>query len=664
MSEKNINQNDVKENTTAPEKSGFVSKVIGVFATLWRWTKRMVMGPSKELDVMAVENLESPAKMAFKQFFRRKLAVAALIVLIAMFVFVFLGSALMPIDLSYTDNNMANIAPTLSMLKVPKELNGNIRSISGFSNFTIGVSNDNTLYIWGITKDGLTKIDVSEFPDEIQEGNVAYAAAGYDHIIAITTDGKIVGWGNNTLAQYGRNPVATSEELVFMPEELEANLDVSKIDGLWCGYQVTALIYDGKLYMWGNSRNMGNMSSLVDGTDAYKNGNAKPIEVAISNYYAMVLYDNGEIHAPLVIPNSKTTVHSNQRGKIKFGDVKSKIVDITATCDSFGLVDANGEVYMHGPNKSGENEIAAIPKDKKVVSLVSGTRHIVAVTEDGYAYAWGLNDNRQANIDGKKCEGEAFTGAKQTYLVDDEGKITTKCGMKGYLFGTDNMGRDTFGRIIHGGKMTMTVGAVAVIVSTIIAIIVGCISGYFGGWVDMLLMRVTEIFSAIPFLPFAMMLSYVIQKNPIEENTRIVIIMVMLGLLSWTGLARMIRGQVLAEREKEFVLAAKAMGIKNNRIAFRHILPNVVSVILVSVTLDFAGCMLTESSLSYLGFGVQQPRPTWGNMLNGANNSIVIQNYWWQWVFPAIFLAIATISINIIGDTLRDVLDPKSSAEK
>ena len=669
MSEKLNNQNNTNENGTVPSKNAFLAKVGGALKTCWRWTKRMArtifFGPGKELaemDVMAVENLESPAKMAVKNFFRRKLAVGALVVLISMFLFVFLGSVLMPIDLSYTDNNMANIAPTLSMMKVPKELDGNIRSISGFSNFTVGVSNDNTLYIWGITKDGLTKIDVANFPSEIKDGNVAYAAAGYDHIIAITTDGKIVGWGNDTLAQYGKNPVATSEELVFMPDELNNGIDVSKVGGLWCGYQVTALIYDGRLFMWGNSRNMGNMSSLVLGSEAYQKGNAKPVDVAISNYYAMVLYDNGEIYAPLVIPNSKTTIHSNQRGKIKFGDVKSRIVDITATCDSFGFVDANGEVYMQGPNKSGENEIANIPSDKKVVSLASGTRHIVALTEDGYAYAWGLNDNKQAKIDGKKCD-TVFTGAKQTYLLND-GEITLKTGMRGYLFGTDSMGRDTFRRIIHGGKMTMTVGAVAVIVSTIIAIIVGCLSGYFGGWVDMFLMRVTEIFSAIPFLPFAMMLSYVIQKNPIEENTRILIIMVMLGLLSWTGLARMIRGQVLAEREKEFVLAAKAMGISNNRIAFRHILPNVVSVILVSVTLDFAGCMLTESSLSYLGFGVQQPRPTWGNMLNGANNSIVIQNYWWQWVFPAIFLAIATISINIIGDTLRDVLDPKSSNEK
>ena len=236
--------------------------------------------------------------------------------------------------------------------------------------------------------------------------------------------------------------------------------------------------------------------------------------------------------------------------------------------------------------------------------------------------------------------------------------------MRGYLFGTDQRGRDTFTRLIHGGKMTMTIGAVAVIVSSVVAIIVGCLSGYFGGWVDMLLMRVTEIFSSIPFLPFAMLLSYVMSNRPISENMKIFIIMLILGLLSWTGLARMIRGQVLAEREKEFVMAAKAMGVKEKSIAFRHILPNVISVILVSMTLDFAGCLLTESSLSYLGFGVQQPRPTWGNMLNGANNSIVIQNYWWQWLFPAIFLSIATISINIIGDTLRDVLDPKSSREK
>ena len=233
-----------------------------------------------------------------------------------------------------------------------------------------------------------------------------------------------------------------------------------------------------------------------------------------------------------------------------------------------------------------------------------------------------------------------------------------------HLLGTDEYGRDILSRIIYGTRVSLSVGILAQVIATIIGVTMGSLAAYYGGWVDMLLMRITEIFSSLPFLPFAMMLSYVIRTMPIGENTRIFIIMIILGLLSWTGLARMIRAQVLAEREKEFVIAAKSMGVKENRIAFKHILPNVISIILVNITLDFAGCMLTESSLSYLGFGVQQPQPTWGNMLNGANNSIVIQNFWWQWLFPAIALSVATISINIIGDTLRDVLDPKSSQEK
>ena len=232
-------------------------------------------------------------------------------------------------------------------------------------------------------------------------------------------------------------------------------------------------------------------------------------------------------------------------------------------------------------------------------------------------------------------------------------------GLSGYLMGTDGRGRDVFTRIIHGGKMTLTIGAVAVLVSSVIAVVVGCIAGYFGGKTDLILMRVTEIFSSIPFLPFAMLLSQIIKNYNITETMRIFIIMLILGALSWPSLARMIRGQVLAERKKEYVLSAQAIGVKESKIAFRQVLPNVLSVALVSITLDFAGCLLTESALSYLGFGVQQPRPTWGNMLTGANNSVVIQNYYWQWLFPALFLSIATISINIIGDSLRDILDPK-----
>lgn len=636
----------------------------GVFATLWRWTKRMFMGASKELanDVLFVEKIESPSVMAVKAFFRRKLAVVALVVLVAMFLFVFIGPYFFPMNLNYTDPLQANVAPNYTMLSVPGALANDVKEISSFSDFSVGVSNSGKLYIWGNTKNNLTNVDFTQIPDEVVNGNIVTAAAGSDHIIAITDEGKIVGWGDKTVGQYGYLRKA-DDPYVQMPEEfIEGTIDPDKVDQLICGYQVTGLVLDGRLYMWGNVNSMYSLKEFST-SDAFDSGVKK---VAFSNYYAIVLMEDGSVTGGQTLTFNRQSAKSSTEGRIS--NLKSyladkKVVDIAATNNVYALVMEDGSIVTFGAVEYGEDQVPAIGADEKYVSIGAGTRHFVAMTDKGVTYAWGHNDGGQTDINGMEAA-KVFAGSKQTYVVNEENEITEKTGFKGYLMGTDNRGRDILTRIVHGGKMTMTIGAVAVIVSTIIAIIIGCISGYFGGWVDMLLMRITEICSSIPFLPFAMMLSYVIRTQPIDETTRIFIIMVMLGLLSWTGLARMIRAQVLAEREKEFVIAAQSMGVKENRIAFKHILPNVISIILVNVTLDFAGCMLTESSLSYLGFGVQQPQPTWGNMLYGANNSIVIQNYWWQWVFPAIFLAIATISINIIGDTLRDVLDPKSSQER
>ena len=663
---KNKNQNNAPET-----KSSKAGKAV---ATPFRWLKRMFLGASKDLDIFEVEKLESPSKQAVKSFFRRKLAVAALVVLVSLFLFVFIAPIFVPMNVNYTDTLQANLAPNFSMLKVPAGLKDNVRSISGFSNFTVGVSNDNDLYIWGITKDALTGIDYSVFPEDIKSGNVYTAAAGKDHIIAITTEGKVVGWGTNNCGQYGEANEADGYRSMtkvlgeFMNENGEIILpDTSKIQQLTCGYQLSAIVYDGQLYVWGNTRNYTNISDLVKAIDKRTENDptARVSQFAMSNYYAIVRYENGKIDHGAIFDRNTRGVSNLSDEKVKaISHLGSKnIVDITATKDAFLFLADDGEVIVTFATDYGEDIFPAIPEGEKVVNIQAGTRHIVAITDNGKAYAWGHNADKQADFFGADAT-KVFTGAKQTYLLNDENEVVEKHGLRGYIFGTDSLGRDTFTRIVHGGKMTMTIGAVAVIISSLIAIIIGCISGYFGGWVDMLLMRITEIFSAIPFLPFAMMLSHIIRNYPVDETTRIFIIMVMLGLLSWTGLAKMIRAQVLSEREKEFVIAAKSMGVKEKRIAFKHILPNIISVILVSMTLDFAGCLLTESSLSYLGFGVQQPQPTWGNMLNGANNSIVIQNYWWQWVFPAIFLSIATISINIIGDTLRDVLDTKSSREK
>jgi len=338
---------------------------------------------------------------------------------------------------------------------------------------------------------------------------------------------------------------------------------------------------------------------------------------------------------------------------------------VVTTNASVGLILSDGSVCFAGDFTADAVKAPTLGADEYYVDLIGGSFHYTGLTNKGNVYSWGRNNLDQCEMPSKTSGvAKIFGGSFQSYSVDANDDLQEAWGLKGYLFGTDTRGADIFQRIINGGKMTMTIGAIAVIISSIIGIVVGCIAGYFGGKVDILLMRITEIVSAIPFIPFAMILSAIMAQMTLSENMRIFIIMCILGVLSWTGIARLVRGQVLVARENEYVLAAQAMGVKESKIAFKHILPNIISVIMVNLTLNFASCMLTESSLSYLGFGVAYPKPTWGNMLNGANNATVIGNYWWQWVFTALFLALTTICINILGDALRDVMDPKSNIEK
>ena len=668
---KNLNENNAQEAPLANEEKAvekkqnkFLAGCLGIFSTLWRWLKRMFMGASKEIafnDDLKVERLESPSRIAAQKFFKKKVAVGALIVFVLLFAFVFIGPMIIENNLNYSDPAQANLSPTMSLRSAPSELANDVRDINGTASYTVGVSNSNKLYIWGVTNAKLTSGDVAEFPEIIKDDNVAYAAAGKDHVVAFTTDGHFVGWGDNSLGQYG-----TDDPLVVsaypMDPIFKTQLDPTKFSGLYACNQVTAAIYDSKLYVWGNKNALTNIDEL--------NGYSANAKKAAFGYYLGIYLDNeGRIHgSPYDSQDLVINTRDAQGNCMKYSTAKSflsgkKVVDIAASDNVFYAVTADGILAAFGNANYGEYELPVIPDGEKVVSVSAGGKHGICITDAGKAYSWGYDSDGQASIKGVPAK-HAFGGARQSYLTDDNNKLTGSYGLKGYVMGTDGKGRDIFTRIVHGGRMTMTIGAVAVIISTIIAIIIGCLSGYFGGWVDMLLMRITEIVGAIPFLPFAMLLSHVLTYTPVDETMRIFIIMMILGILSWTGLAHMIRGQVLAEREKDFVLAAKAMGVKESRIAFKHILPNVVSVIFVSVTLDFAGCMLTESSLSYLGFGVQEPRSTWGNMLNAARNDVVIKNYWWQWLFPSLFLAIATICINIIGDALRDVLDPKGSGER
>lgn len=221
-----------------------------------------------------------------------------------------------------------------------------------------------------------------------------------------------------------------------------------------------------------------------------------------------------------------------------------------------------------------------------------------------------------------------------------------------YLLGTDDLGRDVLSRLLMGGRISLTVGLVAEGITVTIGILLGAISGYYGGWVDNVIMRFTDIVLTIPFLPMALTMAVVLK--PSVYNT-----MIILGLLGWTGLARLVRGEFLSLRQRDFVEAAKAAGGGDRRIIFRHLLPNSMAPIIVSCTLGVAGAIGGEAALSFLGFGVQQPTPSWGNMLSSALSLKVLIMQPWLWIPPGMMIFISVLAVNLLGQGLRDAMDPR-----
>ena len=226
-----------------------------------------------------------------------------------------------------------------------------------------------------------------------------------------------------------------------------------------------------------------------------------------------------------------------------------------------------------------------------------------------------------------------------------------------HWFGTDELGRDIFTRILYGGRVSLTVGLFSTFLSIALGVVVGSLSGYFGGWLDSILMRITDAFLTFPTIFVLIILGAFLREQPIPWlKNSVLVVIIIIATLSWTWPARLVRGLFLILREREFVSASRAMGGSDLRIIILHILPNCIGPILVSGTLQMASAIITESGLSYLGFGVQPPTPTWGSILSTAQTHVFRAP--WLAVYPGLMIFITVMAINYIGDGLRDAFDP------
>ena len=225
--------------------------------------------------------------------------------------------------------------------------------------------------------------------------------------------------------------------------------------------------------------------------------------------------------------------------------------------------------------------------------------------------------------------------------------------------GTDGVGRDVLARVMYGGRISLSVGVVAVVIQVIIGTALGIMSGYYGGKIDSFIMRIVDVLMCFPFLPLLMMLAAVMSSLKVDPKYRMYVVMFAIGIIGWPGLCRLIRGQILSLREQEFMQAAEALGLSDNRKMFVHLLPNTLAVIIVSATLGVGGAIMTESGLSFLGLGVMPPVPSWGNMIQAAQDPYALQFRPWLWVPPGVCIFLTVMAINLFGDGLRDALDPK-----
>ncbi len=264
------------------------------------------------------------------------------------------------------------------------------------------------------------------------------------------------------------------------------------------------------------------------------------------------------------------------------------------------------------------------------------------------------------------CEPTGQYVTAEAYANCNDTSIKLQPPSREHPFGTDTIGRDILARTIYGGQISLSIGLFAAVVEVVVGVLVGAIAGYFGGWLDDVLMRITEAMLIIPSLFLLIVLAKALGGKVPEIHVlgrslsgSVVVIIAVIGFTSWMYLARIIRANVLSLREQDFISASRALGVSDARIIFKHLLPNTIAPIIVTATLGVANSILSEAYVSFLGLGVQAPTASWGNMLDSSVK--YIQSAPWLWIFPGLLIMLTVLCINFVGDGLRDALDPRST---
>ena len=549
----------------------------------------------------------SPSMLVIKRFVRNRLAIVGTIIIIAMFLFSFVGGVLMPYretETFYTTGMMVKdyASATYNRNFYYYEKDGASFSSSAQAQFVLAINNQKDSFESGGTTYQITN-----------EGEDFYRIGGNSQVAT-------------AMALKGIYSVMP-EDGVQLPEAFEDAFIAAHSAG------ETEFELEGVLY---TIKDAGKAILITAQQD-----------VALATKIIYNLYNEG---ADVTYDFRLEAQRAINSGASEFeADGVRYLVQTDE--DSVTILDA------------GTGEPFADASDMIVTPAVAGSflsvefKSMIANAIDEGNYDFDVTD-----ADGNTV---SYTIVRRDYQYDIKTETETKlidtygAPSKAHLLGTDGYGMDILTRLMYGGRVSLIIGFIVVIIETILGVILGGISGYFGKWVDQIIMRIVDIFNCIPTMPLYIIIGAVMDSMRIDASARIMVMMAILGVTGWPGIARVVRGQILSLREQEFMLAAEATGLSVSRRIFKHLVPNVIPQLIVYATMGLGSIILTEATLSFLGLGVKYPYASWGNIINAVNDVHVLTNYPFVWIPAGILILLTVLGFNFIGDGLRDAFDPK-----
>ena len=553
----------------------------------------------------------SPGMMVFKRFIRNRLAIAGICILVFMFAFSFLGGVLSPYrqDQVFYKYDLANKEYAGAVINTDYRFlyaGSSQLSAQAKANFTLAEKNGDS----SMTAGGET-YSVTKLADNF------YAIGQQGHLASVTALGKIT-------------TVTPDDGVTLAPGLEKAAMDAvaAKSD---------SFDLDGITYTLKNSR--------PKNYDLYGGST-----IALATQLSCDAYDSA--NTQLI---DSFAFREAAEEALRGGGTSFTLDGETYTLDADGTTSA---VISRGEEKIANiSNIIVKPVSNDIflpISYKAAVMDTIQNKKTAFTYVNEITGEEEQHSIEMRQNNYVISKMTNTMLID---MYAAPSGA--HLLGTDDHGMDTLTRLMYGGRISLMVGFVVVILETLIGIIIGGFSGFFGGWVDTLLMRFVDLFNSIPYYPMMIIAGSIMDAFEVNPYTRIFLLMGIMGIMGWTGVARVVRGQILSLREQDFMVAAEATGIKVSRRVFRHLVPNVMPLLIVNATMGLGSIILTEATLSFLGLGIKYPLASWGSIINAASNIYVMTNYWYIWIPAGLLIVLTVLGFNFVGDGLRDAFDPK-----